>query len=208
MAAVSPATAAPQDWSGDLLVLAVPEEAFDATGAICSCRPNEWGLLLEMACVACGESTIDISASAPHHALQRAVPAAQRRSRAAVALPSMLGSLPRVTHTLHAGSGDSPSIKDAELKALDAALGGIVTEFVQIHEFAGKAVRASFPGSQGLTPVQLQHCLLRPDSRADGWSGGEEGCMHIWRRAALRHAQPAQPAGMSARPAAGPPSSP
>jgi len=52
VAAVKPAIAAPQDWSGDLLVLAVPEEAFDATGAICSCRP--WGLLLEMACVACG----------------------------------------------------------------------------------------------------------------------------------------------------------
>lgn len=37
-------------------------------------------------------------------------------------------------------AGDSPSIKDAELKELDSALGGVITELVQIHEFSGKAV--------------------------------------------------------------------
>ena len=30
--AVSPAAGKPADWQGDLLVLAVPEEAFDTTG--------------------------------------------------------------------------------------------------------------------------------------------------------------------------------
>ncbi len=114
------------------------------------------------------------------------------------------------TQTLHAGAGDSPSIKDAELKALDEALGGIVTEFVQIHEFAGKAVRASFPGFSGFDTSAAQPLFSRAcfDHTAGRWVvWGGRGCMHIWRRATLRHAQPAEPTGMSARPAAGPPSS-
>ena len=31
---VSPASGAPQDWVGDLLVLAVPEDAFETTGRL------------------------------------------------------------------------------------------------------------------------------------------------------------------------------
>lgn len=43
---------------------------------------------------------------------------------------------------MRSDAGESPAIKDAQLKALDEALGGIVSEFMSINEFAGKAVRA------------------------------------------------------------------
>jgi hypothetical protein len=46
-------------------------------------------------------------------------------------------------------------IKDVQLKELDSALGGVVSELIQLHEFAGKAVSAR----PFLLPAR--HCLHR-----------------------------------------------
>lgn len=45
-------------------------------------------------------------------------------------------------------AGDTPAIKDTELQDVDSALGGIVSELVQTHEFAGKAVRTPLSASR------------------------------------------------------------